>query len=448
MTIAPGFIIAAPQSRSGKTTVTLALMALLKQKGIPVAPFKAGPDYLDGAWHQIILDRPSYNLDTFMVGSAECCRLFREKRGQALGIVEGVMGLFDGRTGVGGPGSTADLARQLGLPVLLVVNVRGMAGSLVPLVQGFVAAAEGFEIAGILANHAGSRNHADRLAGWLAEYRLPPLIGWMGREEDLALQERHLGLTLPGEAPIPPSWDRLARSLHLDWDLFSGCFQVLPEVASTVASVAASSAHTPLEGKKIAIAQDAAFTFIYAANLECLERMGASLHFFSPLAGDSLPRDSDAVWLPGGYPEVHARQLAASPTLGMLRDFGRSGGFILAECGGMMALAAYLVDHRGDSWPMAGFFPMRTVMTSRLAGLGYRQERSGVRGHEFHHSIREPCPLPPAFVVDRGDGGLFLHNVRASYVHWYFPSAPDVVASWLGSSAWPGASDREIVEHG
>ncbi|MBF8272242.1 MAG: CobB/CobQ domain protein glutamine amidotransferase [Magnetococcales bacterium] len=408
--------------------MTMALMARLRRENISIAPFKAGPDYLDPAWHREIVKRPSYNLDTFMVGAEACPTLFHEKRGDALGIVEGVMGLYDGRTGVGGPGSTADLARVLKLPVLLVVNVQGMAGSLVPLVQGFTGAAKGFVIAGILANRVGSPEHARRLAALLLEHHLPPLMGWMGREEELALQERHLGLTLPEET-TPPAWNRLADALHLDTVLFSNCFKPLP------AQQGATTVPMPpwLSGKHIAIARDAAFNFIYPANVECLERMGGNIHFFSPLAGDHLPAKCDAVWLPGGYPELHAETLSQSPTLGVLKEFGQKGGAILAECGGMMVLGNHLVDHQATSWPMAGLLPMGTTMTPRLAGLGYREEASGVRGHEFHHSVRDACPLPAAFTLERGDPGVIWHQIRASYTHWYFPSAPRVIAGWLGS---------------
>ncbi|MBF0436942.1 MAG: cobyrinate a,c-diamide synthase [Magnetococcales bacterium] len=429
MGVSSGVILAATQSRSGKTTMTLALMAHLAKQNIPVAPFKAGPDYLDGAWHQEVSRRPSYNLDTFMLGNEACRTLYQQKRGHALGVVEGVMGLYDGKSGVGGTGSTADLARVLGLPVLLVVNVRGMAGSLVPLVQGFAAAAQGFTIAGILANQVGSTQHAQRLSALLDDNHAPPLLGWMGRHEHLTLEERHLGLTLPGETSSPP-WEQLAAALHLDQERFNSLFQPMPAREPDL------SLHVEplLQGKTIAVARDAAFSFIYTANLECLEQMGATVHFFSPLAGDAIPDACSAIWLPGGYPELHAEKLSQSRTLQQLTRLGQNGTCILAECGGMMALGEHLVDLAGRSWPMAGLLPMQSIMTSRLAGLGYRQEDSGMRGHEFHHSIREASPLPPAFSLDRGDPGLRLANVRASYVHWYFPSAPRVLAAWLGGT--------------
>lgn len=405
--------------------MTLAIMALLKRSGLPIAPFKAGPDYLDPAWHQQVCGRVSYNLDTFMADPHACRALFREKCGHDLAIVEGVMGLFDGKSGVGGPGSTADLARELNIPVLLVVNARGMAGSVVPLVEGFVRAARGFSIVGILANQVGGASHAELLATMLRDYQLPPLVGWLARNEGIALEERHLGLTLPEEQKIP-DWDRLADALHLEMKIFS------PPAPSTTVNVQQSEPLPPLlAGKTIAIARDSAFCFIYAINIECLQAMGANIVFFSPLAGEPLPRACTAVWLPGGYPELHARQLSRSPTWETLRTFAQEGGPVLAECGGMMVLGESLADHDGEVWPQAGILPFHTRMTPKLAGLGYRAEKNGVRGHEFHHSKRDPCILPAAFDLDRGDMGLRWKGVRASYVHWYFPSAPQVIARWF-----------------
>ncbi|MBF0423041.1 MAG: cobyrinate a,c-diamide synthase [Magnetococcales bacterium] len=427
MNVAPGVIIAAAQSRSGKTTLTMALLARLQRDNIPLAPFKAGPDYLDGAWHSLFSKQPCYNLDTFMVGPQECRTLFQHKRGAALGIIEGVMGLYDGLNGVGGPGSTAHLAQTLGLPVLLVVNVRGMAGSLIPLVQGFVSAAQGFTIVGILANQAGGQQHVERLSQWLDEYGLPPIVGWMGRENQLVLQERHLGLT-PPDASTLPSLGGLADALHLNQALFDAHFQPLPAITE----IPLRPLQPLLSGKTIAVAQDQAFSFIYPANVECLHQMGARVHFFSPLAGDPLPDPCDAIWLPGGYPELYGQTLSTSPSLKQVHHFGQQGGVILAECGGMMALGDHIVDIDGRSWPMTGLLPITTIMTPRLAGLGYRRESSGVRGHEFHHSIRHPSTLPAAFTVDRGDPGVRWANVLASYVHWFFPSAPEVVSQWFG----------------
>ncbi|MBF0623263.1 MAG: cobyrinate a,c-diamide synthase [Magnetococcales bacterium] len=423
----PGFVIGAVQSRSGKTTVTLALLARLGRAGVAVAPFKAGPDFIDPAWHRTLCGRPSYNLDTVMVGPDACRELFHGRRGAALGVVEGVMGLYDGRAGVGGPGSTAHLAAVLDLPVLLVVDARGMAGSIVPLVDGFVRAARGFVLAGVLANNVGSAHHGHWLQEALAEAGLPPLLGWLRRNPALALEERHLGLVLPQDQPAPET-AILEENLEVDVERLLAALPAAPEVPLPPPVFA----RPLLAGAVVGVARDAAFCFLYQANLDWLAAMGAEVRFFSPLAGQSLPADATALWLPGGYPELHAAALANSAGCWAgVRAFAAGGGPILAECGGMMALGQELIDTSGQPWPMAGVLPIRTRMTGRLAGLGYRSEVSGVRGHEFHHSTRDPCALPPAFTLERGDGGVRLGSVRASYVHWYFPSAPEEVASWL-----------------
>ncbi|MBF0427166.1 MAG: cobyrinate a,c-diamide synthase [Magnetococcales bacterium] len=443
----PGLIIAGTRSQSGKTTTTLALMAKLHHTGIPIAPFKAGPDYIDPAWHQEICHLPSWNLDTFMVGRSTCHTLFHQVRQGRLGIVEGVMGLFDGKSGVGGPGSTADLAATLGLPVILVVEARGMAGSIAPLVAGFNAAARGFHLAGIIANGVGSDSHARLLAGILEESALPPLLGWLPRDPTLALAERHLGLTLPADqiTPNPEYPTRLATALRCDPErlLAAVAEATLPATVTTDPnqSLTLPPAHdlgdTPLlAGQTIAIARDQAFCFLYAANLAWLETMGARLHFFSPLAGTLPPPATTAIWLPGGYPELHGATLANSTTWPELRRHVAAGTPVLAECGGMMALGESLVDPEGKTWPMAKILPITTRMSGRLAGLGYRHEAGGTRGHEFHHSVREGATTQePAFVVDKGDAGLRVHNVRASYIHWYFPSAPRQVAAWFAPTA-------------
>ncbi|MBF0612503.1 MAG: cobyrinate a,c-diamide synthase [Magnetococcales bacterium] len=418
-------LLAGVQSRSGKTTVTLALMAALRRHGLVVAPFKAGPDFIDPSWHQAICGVPSHNLDTFMVGTAESRRLLDRYGKGGCAVVEGVMGLYDGKEGVGGPGSTADLARQLNLPVLLVVDGHGMAGSIAPLVAGYCHYAKNFSIAGVIANRVGRESHAQKLAAILQQENLPPLLGWLPRDENLALAERHLGLVLPGEAP-PIATDHLASALHLDLEGFLRASQY------TFSSPDSQPATPPLlQGVTIGIARDQAFCFLYPANLQWLQEMGATLRFFSPLAGDPFPADAQAAWLPGGYPELYGQALSQAPCWQGITRLAAANAPILAECGGMMALGTALSDLNGETWPMAGVLPITTHMTRRLAGLGYRQEVNGARGHEFHHSTRSPSSLPPAFQVTNGDGGVLWQRVRASYIHWYFPSAPTVCASWF-----------------
>ncbi|MEO5339736.1 MAG: cobyrinate a,c-diamide synthase [Magnetococcus sp. MYC-9] len=433
----PGFLISACQSHTGKTTVTLAMMAALRAAGIPVAPFKAGPDFIDPQWHAAICRRPSYTLDTCMVGAEESRSLLAQKRRAGeMAVVEGVMGLYDGKTGVGGTGSTADLARTLGLPVVLVVNAKGMAGSMAPLVAGFTHFAQGFSMAGILANRVGSARHAQILRQALQEHDLPPLLGWMTESAAIGLGERHLGLLMPQDQP-PPAESALLEALTLDLALLQERIRLPPNLATPSPTPPDTLATPLLAGKRIAVARDAAFCFVYPANLEQLRAWGATLHLFSPLAGEPLPAGTDALWLPGGYPELHAASLAHSASWPDIRQAVGRGLPVLAECGGMMALGESLTDHAGHRWPMAGVLPIHTRMTNRLAGLGYRQESSGVRGHEFHHSIRDPSGLEPAFQMDRGDAGVRLLAVRASYIHWYFPSHPEACARWFSNDPAP-----------
>jgi len=419
-----GIVLAGVQSGCGKTTVTLALMQSLRAQGVPITPFKAGPDFLDPMWHQAVSGQTSCNLDTQMMGE-EHCRYQLDSSG--LAIVEGVMGLFDGRRGVGGKGSTLDLARSVDLPVILIINAKGMSGSIVPLVAGFQreAAKSSVIISGIIANRVGSEHHAYLLSGLLEDHGLPPLVAWMTKNAP-TLPERHLGLKMPEETDLPDFSD----FLHLDPERFiSAC----GELHSTNPRV--DEKHR-LRGKSIAIARDAACCFIYRTNLVWLEKQGASLNFFSPLKGDAVPADADAVWLPGGYPELHAKALTASTTWPSLHSHIEEGKPLLAECGGMMLLGKSLIDHQGSCWPMCGTLPFTTRMQPRLAGLGYRDDESGARGHEFHHSTRDHnSNIPTAFTTSRGDRGLHYKNSRSSYIHWWFPAAPAVTASWFGASA-------------
>ncbi|MEO5363118.1 MAG: cobyrinate a,c-diamide synthase [Magnetococcus sp. DMHC-8] len=424
--------MAASQSHSGKTTVTLAVMAALRAAGWGVAPFKAGPDFIDPLWHAVVCQRPSYSLDTVMVGAMASRTLLKQHcREGEVAVVEGVMGLYDGREGVGGPGSTAALAAALEMPVLLVVDARGMAGSIVPLVAGFVQYAKEFKLAGVLANRVGSTRHARILQQALQDHDLPPLLGWLAQTPAIGLGNRHLGLLLPWDQAVPTT-SALLAALTLDMDR-------LWEVASAgceggTRNPALQPTGARLIGKRVAVARDQAFCFIYPANLDWLQDQGATVLFFSPLAGEPLPEGSDALWLPGGYPELHAEALSVSSTWPGIRQICGAGLPVLAECGGMMALGDTLTDHAGRCWPMAGVLPIHTRMTERLAGLGYRQDHSGVRGHEFHHSVRDSSTLTPAFRLKRGDNGVRWMQVRASYVHWYFPSQPDQSARWFLNS--------------
>lgn len=421
-------LLAGTQSGCGKTTVTLALLQYLQGQGRVLATFKAGPDFLDPLWHQVVTQKVSHNLDTRMMGADECRHLYNSISADSeIAITEGVMGMFDGREGVGGEGSTADLARVLNIPVCLIVDARGMSGSIVPLVKGFVEQARsmGVTISGIIANRVGSEHHAGLLKNFLFEYQLPPLVAWMSKQAP-SLPERHLGLMRPSEYPLP----NFLPHFHIDTEALEHACGDTPPVATSDRQ----PSDLRLQGKRVAIARDEACCFCYQANLDWLQAQGAELSFFSPVNGETIPEHCDALWLPGGYPELYGEALANSKSWPSIKAFIENGKPVLAECGGMMLLGESLQDKTEQVWSMAGVLPFKTRMQDRLAALGYRQCDSGIKGHEFHHSVREDAEsLPVAFNLDRGDKGLQYKNVRASYVHWYFPSAPDVVASWFGA---------------
>jgi len=420
-------LLAGTQSGCGKTTIMLALLQYLKTQQHRVVSFKAGPDFLDPLWHQAITGKCSYNLDTRMIGASNSQQLLAKQALTAdVAVIEGVMGLFDGRSGVGESGSSAELAQALQVPIFLVVDAKGMSGSIVPLVSGFCTYVEkmGVNIVGIIANRVGSAHHASLLKNVLQEHRQPPLIAWMAKDAPV-LPERHLGLMLPSEVALPD---------------FLPFFHV--EIENLVVLFSETDSHLDeqnpaqlLKGKKIAIAQDPACCFIYPANLGFLREQGAELLFFSPVAGDVIPKGADALWLPGGYPELFVQALSISKTWLSLGEFIEAGKPVLAECGGAMLLGEALIDHDGKSWAMANILPFRSKMQHRLASLGYRADASGIKGHEFHHSVREPeQALESCLQTDRGDQGVRYKNCRASYVHWYFASAPEVISKWLSGN--------------
>ncbi|MDQ6974019.1 MAG: cobyrinate a,c-diamide synthase, partial [Mariprofundaceae bacterium] len=359
--------------------------------------------------------------------------------GADMSIVEGVMGLFDGRSGVGGEGSSAHLAKTLNLHVILVVSAKGMSGSLVPLVEGFVARAKamGVQIVGIIANHVGSENHAKLLRELLNNFELPPLVAWLNKDAP-KLPERHLGLKMPNELDLPD----FSNHFHVDNTFFTVAKQynrAITNADETTSSLACLTGEL-LKNKTIAITKDEAFCFIYPANIAWLEAQGAKVVYFSPLAGDNVPDHADALWLVGGYPELHLEALKPSKSLPSIRDFIESDQPVLAECGGMMILGESVLTveaRKRELKPasMLGLLPYHFVMQEKLASLGYREDARGVRGHEFHHSKRvrkdTAAKAKPAFAVNRGDSGIRYKNLRASYIHWYFASQPQEVTSWF-----------------
>jgi cobyrinic acid a,c-diamide synthase len=392
---ARGLIVAAPRSGAGKTTVTLGLLAALKRRGLAVQAAKAGPDYIDPAFHQAATGRKSVNLDSWAMRPSLLDALVVEAASRAdMLVIEGVMGLFDGIDAAAGrTGSTADLAARFVLPVLLVIDVSGQSQSAAALLRGFVTHDPEVKIGGVVLNRVGSERHRKFVADAIAASGIP-VLGSVPRDEMIALPERHLGLVQAGEhGDLAERLDRLAAiaETHLDLDRILR-LAVPPHLAEAKQATA-----LPPPGSRIALAQDAAFTFVYPHVLDGWRRAGAEIVAFSPLADEPPPKDCDSCWLPGGYPELHAGRLAGAHKFrdGLARFAATRP--VHGECGGYMVLGEVLEDADGISHPMAGLLGHATSFARRKLHLGYREAtlladspigRAGsrLRGHEFHYA--------------------------------------------------------------
>jgi cobyrinic acid a,c-diamide synthase len=431
----PAILIAAPASGQGKTTVACGLARLHARQGRKVRVFKCGPDFLDPYWLTLASGAPVHQLDLWMTGEDDCAqRLHDAAREADLIIVEGVMGLFDGQP------SAADLAQRFGLPVLAVIDAGAMAGTFGALTWGLQHYREGLQFAGVLANRVASEGHALMLEDCLREPA--QWLGALMRNEALTLPERHLGLVMDHElgnamvrldaAADALATTRLGQMTADDLQAWAVDFQGSDGLTRDFPVAA-------LQGRTIAVARDAAFCFIYAANIDCLQALGAQLVYFSPLADSALP-PCDALWLPGGYPELHAETLAANTAIkSSIATHVQAGKPVWAECGGMMALFDQLTRVDGLSQPMWGILPGRVTMQKRLAALGPHQlavAGGTLRGHTFHYSTCA-TPLQAASRTQaapgrtlRGEGEMLYvsGSVKASYFHAWFASSPAAAA--------------------
>jgi cobyrinic acid a,c-diamide synthase len=421
----PALLVTAPASGQGKTTVTAALARWHRDQGRHVRVFKTGPDFLD----PMVLERASgasvRQLDLWMGGPAHCAALLHDAAREAdLILVEGVMGLHDGTP------SSADLAMQFGLPVLAVIDASAMAQTFGALAHGLATYRPGLHMAGVLANRVGGAGHAQML-----RESLPPGIDWYGalpRDPLFALPSRHLGLVQASE--VDDIGQRIAAAAHA---LGAGAAPPLPPKVR-FASTAMPTLQRTLQGTCIAIAHDAAFSFLYAANLDTLRDLGAELKFFSPLANDPVPAGAHALYLPGGYPELHLAALADNAVAReSIRAHHAARRPLVAECGGMLALLQSLTDAEGRSAPMLGLLPGRAWMATGLVNLGLHSvalPEGELRGHTFHHA-RIETPWQPATRTQAQrhhgqpesvfrDGRLF-----ASFMHLYFASNPAAVSA-------------------
>ena len=434
MTGGRGLILAAPASGSGKTLIAAGLLRHLRRRGVRVAAAKAGPDYIDPTFHTAASGRPCVNLDLWAMRRATLGALVAALESDAeLVVCEGVMGLFDGAGPDGEAGSTAELAKLTDWPVVLVVDARRQGASVAALVGGFARHDPEVPLAGIIFNRIAGARHRELLATALARH-VPDVrrLGAILQDPGLALPERHLGLVPAGERSESEAIiDRAAAAVADTMDIDA----LLALARPSVLRGAASAVPLPPLGQRIAVARDAAFVFAYPAVFEGWRRSGAQLSFFSPLADEMPDSDADAIYLPGGYPELHAARLAASERfIGALRHAAAAGTTVYGECGGYMVLGKVLTDAEGHVHPMAGLLPLTTSFAERRLHLGYREitllqdgplgkAGSRFRGHEFHYAATLSACGDVLFAakdstgIDLGQTGLRRGSVSGSFMH-------------------------------
>ena len=448
----PRLVIAGTHSGVGKTTVTLAILAALRVRGHRVQSFKVGPDFIDPSHHAAVTGRPSRNLDGWMLEADVNRGIFtRAATDTDLSIIEGMMGLFDGSSPVSEMGSTAELAKQLDAPVLLVVDGSAMARSAAAMVSGYAKFDPALHVAGVLFNRISSEGHYKLLKEAVEQETDVVVVGYLRPDPAVTISDRHLGLVTAMEQGTGELYGRLAKAAEETIDL-----NRIEALAASCRELPSDAPPHPTMRKlgravRIGVAKDVAFCFYYPDNLELLEAEGAELVSFSPLNDQVLP-DVDMLYLGGGYPELHGEVLARNVTMRTaIRKFAERGGTIYAECGGMMYLTRAIRDFAGTSHEMVGLFPAETVMQKSGLVLGYRTVEcaqdcilgaAGItaRGHEFHYSTLVPkgkldyaCVLCDARGEPKGSDGLVVGNVLALYAHLYFASQPQIPKSLVSA---------------
>lgn len=420
----PQFLIAAPSSNSGKTTVTLALLKLLSNKGYKVQAFKCGPDYIDPKHHATASGSPSINLDTFMMSDEHVKDLyFQYSRSADISILEGVMGLFDGAEKM--KGSSAEIAILLNLPVILVVNAKATAYSVAPLIYGFKNFNPKLNLVGVIFNQVNTESHYSFLKDACEDVGVESL-GYIPVNDEIHIPSRHLGLAITSENDyktiIEKAAEHISKSIVVEKILDICNIEEAP--LSERSSIYKSSSQLT-----IAIARDEAFNFTYYQNIETLKQLG-KVEFFSPLNDHQLPK-ADIIYLSGGYPELFLEKLSSNISMQKsILEYCKNGGKLLAECGGLMYLGKQIINKEGQSFPMVGFFDIETSMEKAKLSLGYRKmifEEKVFKGHEFHYSI--PKELSETNVIgdvvnakDKSvDCKIYRKNkVIASYMHFYW----------------------------
>lgn len=447
-------VFAAPHSGSGKTLLTAAVITALRRQGLVVQPFKCGPDYIDPGYHTLAAGRQCRNLDTWLCTAEQMRALFTRTSADAdIAVIEGVMGLFDGYGTLEDAGSTADVARLLDAPVVLVIDVRGMARSAAAVVAGFQQFDPAVHIGGVVLNRVGSARHAELCATAILHYTGLPCFGYLPHNAEFTLPQRHLGLIPTVEDhSLAAVVERAADALHQTCDI--DALITLARSASPISMSARSELNVPHTSGRpvIAVAHDAAFSFAYPEMFELLTAAGAMIVPFSPLTDSTLPADTAGIILSGGFPELYAGQLSGNTALHTsLRAAHAASVPIYAECGGLMYLTGYLDDQQGRRWPMVGLLPGHSVMTDRVI-LGYRTVQvvydgpllpagATIRGHEFHYSRWERLPgdLPPAYqVLPRASEAAYAEGVQrgnlvASYIHLHWLARPEMAERFVAA---------------
>ncbi|KHE92179.1 MAG: cobyrinate a,c-diamide synthase [Candidatus Scalindua rubra] len=453
----PRVMIAGTNSGVGKTTVTLGIMAALVKKGITVQGFKAGPDYIDPSHHTFVTGNASRNLDTWMMGESACCELFERSAADAeISVIEGVMGLYDGSIDSSGHGSSAHLAKVLNTPVILVVNARGVAQSAGAIVMGFKEFDREINLAGIILNNIASQNHYDCIKKAIEDSCSVTVLGYLNKDKDITIPERHLGLIPSEEEKINSAlYEKLGQMVleTIDTDRLldtAGAAGIFPDYNKSIFINKNDSLNITL-----AIARDNAFCFYYQDDIDLFEALGAKIIQFSPLNDKYLPDDIDGIFMGGGFPELFADRLMKNESMrNSILEAHKQGTVIYGECGGMMYLLEKLIDCEGRSFKMCGVLNGTSRMGNRRQGLGYVITdatcdnmicKSGdtFRSHEFHWSMLQDVPDDTMFAYNTrksngkrtGVDGICKNNVLASYTHIHFSSNPKLAVNLLSTMA-------------
>lgn len=453
----PRIVLAGTHSGVGKTTLATGLMAALNKRKRPIQGYKVGPDYIDPSYHTAATGRPSRNLDRWLLGE-HLSSVFVQSTRERWAVIEGVMGLFDGMSGTAGFGSTADVAKLLNAPILLIVDASSMSRSVAALVHGFKTYDPDVSLQGVILNRVKSLAQEKILREALQDLQIP-VLGVLPKETSLHLPERHLGLVPVGEGGLLEGFiDTLSELItkHVDLEQVECIMHGAPDLdeydfATTKDDSPSFNQPNPEDKFLLGLAWDEAFLFYYQDALDMAERLNCNIIPFSPLHDQSLPENLDGIFLGGGFPELHLKELSENISfLNSLRAFTASGRPIYAECGGYMYLGKSITNFEGIELPMAGLIPMKAEMTKRLQGIGYRRgifqkdnflgpRGTVVQGHEFHYSrVTFESEIPAAYELFKGGQtdrmeGYAKDNLIASYLHLNFAGHPELLEHWFSS---------------